>query len=190
MSMPLIAWPEPATVGPAPATQSAPAALDQRILVVVRWPVGGIRTHLQYTYPFLGECGWRFTFVGPDDSLDGLARTLRGLDGCVRRLDAGLREGHDHGRKAAVEPLQRDFRPVGKPHGILVGPAFEAGHHDFFDSPDAAGLANGLANAFQQQVGLRRDTHGQVTARPGREALGATWETLEGELLSFFSRSG
>jgi glycosyltransferase involved in cell wall biosynthesis len=146
MSMPLIAWPEPATVGPAPATQSAPAALDQRILVVVRWPVGGIRTHLQYTYPFLGECGWRFTFVGPDDSLDGLARTLRGLDGCeyvgvpvrgsrcplwstARELLRSGRFGllHSHGLTAVVHAAGANFG-FGLPHLATLHDVFRPVH--------------------------------------------------------------
>ncbi|MGQ9663656.1 MAG: glycosyltransferase family 4 protein [Kiritimatiellia bacterium] len=38
-----------------------------RVLAVVRWPVGGIRTYLLYNYPFLLEREWRVTFVGPDD---------------------------------------------------------------------------------------------------------------------------
>lgn len=37
----------------------------RRVLAVVRHPVGGIRTHLLYTYPFLAEQGYRFTFVLP-----------------------------------------------------------------------------------------------------------------------------
>lgn len=52
-------------IGP---TQAAPAARPlRRVLVAVRWPVGGIRTHVLYNYPTLAEAGYRFTFVGPDD---------------------------------------------------------------------------------------------------------------------------
>ncbi|HEY7158881.1 MAG TPA: glycosyltransferase family 4 protein [Gemmataceae bacterium] len=44
-----------------------------RVLVVARWPVGGIRTHLLANYTALREAGFRFTFVGPADaSLDNL----------------------------------------------------------------------------------------------------------------------
>src|SRR5260370_30795489 len=42
----------------------------QQVLVVVRWPVGGIRTHLVYNYPTVAQLGYEFTFVGPAD--DGL----------------------------------------------------------------------------------------------------------------------
>jgi glycosyltransferase involved in cell wall biosynthesis len=39
-----------------------------RVLVVARWPVGGIRTHLLANYAALAAAGYRFTFVGPDDA--------------------------------------------------------------------------------------------------------------------------
>jgi glycosyltransferase involved in cell wall biosynthesis len=42
-------------------------ARDARVLVAVRWPVGGIRTHILYNYPTAAEHGYRFTFVGPAD---------------------------------------------------------------------------------------------------------------------------
>jgi glycosyltransferase involved in cell wall biosynthesis len=45
-----------------------------RVLVVARWPLGGIRTHLQYNFPTLTAAGYRCTFVGPDD---GTLTTLR-----------------------------------------------------------------------------------------------------------------
>ena len=49
-----------------------------RVLVIARWPLGGIRTHLQYNFPTLVSAGFRCTFVGPDD---GTLDTLReGLD--------------------------------------------------------------------------------------------------------------
>ena len=39
---------------------------SRRVLVVVRHPVGGVRTHILYTYPILLEAGYRFTFVIPE----------------------------------------------------------------------------------------------------------------------------
>ena len=48
-----------------------------RVLVVARWPLGGIRTHLQYNFPTLLAAGYHCTFVGPDDgSLDTLREGL------------------------------------------------------------------------------------------------------------------
>jgi glycosyltransferase involved in cell wall biosynthesis len=49
------------------AEHPIPTGSTRRILAVVRWPVGGIRTHILYDYPYLLEAGYRFTFVGPDD---------------------------------------------------------------------------------------------------------------------------
>jgi glycosyltransferase involved in cell wall biosynthesis len=49
---------------------------------VVRWPVGGIRTHLSCNYSFLGDRGFRCTFVVPDDdSLPAVRETLGALPG-------------------------------------------------------------------------------------------------------------
>src|SRR5260370_42533569 len=56
----------PQTVPTAP-TALPPAADERRVLVAVRWPVGGIRTHILYNYPTAAENGYRFTFVGPAD---------------------------------------------------------------------------------------------------------------------------
>jgi len=41
---------------------------EKRVLVVVRWPLGGIRTHILYTFPALQEANYRFTFIGPDNN--------------------------------------------------------------------------------------------------------------------------
>lgn len=45
----------------------SPSNADRRVLAVIRWPVGGIRTYLLYNYPLLMQAGFRFTLVGPDD---------------------------------------------------------------------------------------------------------------------------
>src|SRR5262249_15845124 len=51
-------------------------------LVVARWPVGGIRTHLGYNAPALVRAGYRCTFVVPEDgSLPAVHDTLGGLPG-------------------------------------------------------------------------------------------------------------
>jgi glycosyltransferase involved in cell wall biosynthesis len=52
----------------------------KRVLCVVRYPVGGIRTHLRYNLPYLTEYGYRFTFVTPAETTqEALATTLAGL---------------------------------------------------------------------------------------------------------------
>jgi glycosyltransferase involved in cell wall biosynthesis len=52
------------------------SAATRRLLVVARWPIGGIRTHLLYNFPALDDAGWRCTFVGPEDELDALQSGL------------------------------------------------------------------------------------------------------------------
>ncbi|WP_417536943.1 glycosyltransferase family 4 protein [Methylophaga sp.] len=42
-----------------------------RVLVVVRWPVGGIRTFLKYVYPNFCEGKFEFSFVGADTENSG-----------------------------------------------------------------------------------------------------------------------
>jgi glycosyltransferase involved in cell wall biosynthesis len=122
--------------------------------VVARWPVGGIRTHLQYAYPFLAECGHRFTFVGPaDDSLDGLARTLRGLGDCeyvgvpihkgrcplwstTRRLLRSGRFGliHSHGFTAAVHAVAANLG-LGVPHLTTLHDVLRPAHFSGWRGP-------------------------------------------------------
>ncbi len=51
------------------------------LLVIARWPVGGIRTHLGYNHSAIRAAGWRSTLVVPDDdSLAPLKTTLEGAD--------------------------------------------------------------------------------------------------------------
>jgi glycosyltransferase involved in cell wall biosynthesis len=54
---------------------------EVRVLVAVRWPVGGIRTHILYNYPIAAEHGYRFTFVGP---ADGTFERFSASLGCLR----------------------------------------------------------------------------------------------------------
>ncbi len=62
---------------PSPGGEEADADAARRILSVVRWPVGGIRTYLLYNYPRLLDRGYRFTFVGPaDESFRAMAAEL------------------------------------------------------------------------------------------------------------------
>src|SRR5262249_6235313 len=51
---------------------------NRRAMVVLRWPVGGIRTYVLYNYPALRDVGWSFTFVGPGDA--SFRTFARGLD--------------------------------------------------------------------------------------------------------------
>ncbi len=54
----------------------------RRILCVMRWSVGGIRTYILYHYRTLQEAGYRFTFVGPEDeTFQQFADSFRGWEG-------------------------------------------------------------------------------------------------------------
>jgi glycosyltransferase involved in cell wall biosynthesis len=133
----------PAILADSPAV-AEPAAMARRtvaegprprVLIVARWPVGGIRTHLLSNYAALGEMGFRFTFVGPaNDSLDSLRAGFGDIDGAGfigvpvenRRcrlwpvLRGLLREGrfgllHSHGVTAAAHAALANLG-VGVPH--------------------------------------------------------------------------
>jgi glycosyltransferase involved in cell wall biosynthesis len=111
-----------ATVEPLPARDAKCVDERARVLVVARYPVGGIRTHLRYVYPALDRAGYRFTFVVPDDpALSVLKNTLSDLQNAeyvgvpsqggrcrlwpmVRRLARSGRFAavHSHGFTAAI----------------------------------------------------------------------------------------
>jgi glycosyltransferase involved in cell wall biosynthesis len=138
------------------------------VLVVVRWPLGGIRTHIAYTYPELVEAGYRFTFVGPEgESLTTFATSLRHLGestfvavptrgaNCplwrtVRRL---ARQGnfgmlHSHGLTAATHTVVGNFG-LGLPHLTTV--------HDVFRADQFNGIRGRLKRWLMARL-LRRIT--------------------------------
>src|SRR5262249_43126877 len=60
-------------------SDASPGSNATEVLVAARWPVGGIRTHLGYSYPVLRQTNHHCTLVVPDDeSLPALKRTLPG----------------------------------------------------------------------------------------------------------------
>jgi glycosyltransferase involved in cell wall biosynthesis len=124
------------------------------VLVGVRWPVGGIRTHILYNYPTLAERGYQFTFVGPADrSFEQFTDSTRSLPGAefvsvpVRgprcrmapALQRLLRTGrftlmHSHGLTAACHGALAAGRGV--PHLATV--------HDVFRPDQFPGLRGRL----------------------------------------------
>lgn len=114
-------------------------AAPPRVLVVVRWPVGGIKSHLLSNYSVLAEQGFRFTVVGPaDESLEKLRLAFRDVEGASffgaplenRRcrlwpvVRALLREEryevlHSHGVTAAVHGALANLG-MGVPHLITL----------------------------------------------------------------------
>jgi glycosyltransferase involved in cell wall biosynthesis len=111
----------------------------RRILSVVRYPVGGIRTHLRYNYPLLAQRGYRFTFVVPAETThEPLAKTLADLPGAefvtvpgrgaacklaptIRRLVRATRFDaiHSHGFTSAVQVVLATWGR-GAPHVATV----------------------------------------------------------------------
>lgn len=62
-------------------SNNAGAVRKKRILLVVRWPVGGIRTFMRYVYRRFDPEQYHFTILGPENfELDVLAKDLEGLD--------------------------------------------------------------------------------------------------------------
>lgn len=110
-----------------------------RILLVARWPVGGLRAHLLANYSALCAAGFRFTFVGPaDPSLEHLRAGFEGIDGLgfvaapvenqrcrlwpiVRGLLRGGRFGllHAHGLTAAAHTALANLG-IGVPHLVTL----------------------------------------------------------------------
>ena len=121
-----------------PVNRAASVADNRRVLAVVRHPVGGIRTHLLYTYPYLAERGYSFTFVLPQiDDTRPFRREVEAwpntevveapMDGrripqCVfvptiRRLlrERRFRLIHSQGIRAATQAVLANFG-IGVPH--------------------------------------------------------------------------
>ena len=112
-------------------------AVKKRVLVVIRHPVGGIRTHILYTYPYLLESGYRFTFVGPaDESFEYFRHSVESWEesefieapierrkcklwATVRKLlkDRKFDLIHSHGLTAGVQSVLANIG-IGRPHII------------------------------------------------------------------------
>ncbi len=110
----------------------------KRVLAVIRHPVGGVRTHVVYTYAILMQAGYRFTFVIPQhESYATFREEVASWDGVqivevpyrdrrqckpsfrptVRRL---LKQNkfcllHSHGLQAAIPSLVANWG-LGVPH--------------------------------------------------------------------------
>jgi glycosyltransferase involved in cell wall biosynthesis len=142
---------------------------EHRVLVVVRYPLGGIRTHVLYNYPTLAAHGYRFTFAAPADAaLDTFAASLRQLEGsefvgvpargshcrlwpAVRRLARGGRFAllHSHGLTAAVHGTLANFG-LGLPHVATV--------HDALRPAQFPGVKGRLKRALLGRLVGRIDT--------------------------------
>jgi glycosyltransferase involved in cell wall biosynthesis len=130
-----------------PSTVSASEAMRRwsagdgppRVLLVARWPVGSVRSHLRAYYSALCRMGFRFTFVGPDDeSLVQLRGDFEGIEGLgfvaapledrrcrlwpsIRALLRDERFGllHSHGITSAVHSALANLG-IGLPHLVTL----------------------------------------------------------------------
>jgi glycosyltransferase involved in cell wall biosynthesis len=91
------------------AEPSRPALHDRRVLAVVRWPLGGIRTYLLYHCPLLQDAGFRFTFVGPaHSSFHNFRDEVADWEG-VEFVEAPMR-----GRECSLRPVVRKLLRTGR----------------------------------------------------------------------------
>src|ERR1043166_3734975 len=96
------------------------APRQRRVLTVLRWPVGGIRTYILYNYAPLLAQGYRFTLVGPaEPSFRVLAEELRAWEG-TEVVEAPLR-----GRSCRLWPTVRTQLASGRfdlvhSHGMIA----------------------------------------------------------------------
>src|SRR5262245_24162158 len=139
---------------------------NRRALVVLRWPVGGIRTYVRYNYPALRAAGWRFTFVGlGDDSFRAFASELRDWDG-AEFVEAPLRSKRCRLWRPVREQLRTDRYALIHSHGLTaaaqaawanrgLGVPHMATAHDVFRPVQAAG-ARGWAKLWVLGRLLRR----------------------------------
>jgi glycosyltransferase involved in cell wall biosynthesis len=159
-------WPSPETVRPLRDVLLEPVTI-RRILAVVRWPVGGIRTYLKYVYPILNRQlgGVDISMIVPAvEEFEVLKQDLIGLNiryinvdrDCTavklaQSINRELAEGpfdliHSHGFTAALSASTvAKFRDV--PHLATV--------HDIFQDTQFVGLkGTALRVCFRFALGM------------------------------------
>ncbi len=148
----------------------------RRVLVAVRWPVGGIRTHVLYNYPTLARRGYLFTFVGPGDetlntfrqSLSGIANTefmgvaVKGKRCALwrevrRQLRTGRYNGvHSHGLTAAVHAATANIG-LNYPHVATLHDVFRPCHFDGLLGPIKRRTLSYLLNQVHTIISVSED---------------------------------
>jgi glycosyltransferase involved in cell wall biosynthesis len=131
------------------------SAVRGQVLVVARWPLGGIRTHLRHNCPTIHEAGYRCTFVLPQDDSFAVARdAFRMLPGA--EFIGVPMKGRDCPLWKTVRPLLRSGRfalvhahgMVAAAHCALAGlgqkTPFVATLHDPFREEHFRGLVGSL----------------------------------------------
>jgi glycosyltransferase involved in cell wall biosynthesis len=96
------------------------AGRKYRILLVVRWPVGGIRTFIRYVYRHFEPELFHFTILGPENpEMDVLAEDLKGLDVDFRKVSA--RPSSYEFFKAILKLVLRSEYDLIHSHGFTSG---------------------------------------------------------------------
>jgi glycosyltransferase involved in cell wall biosynthesis len=147
------------------------------VLVAVRWPVGGIRTHLLYNYPTIAKLGYAFTFVVPADDTfsafkhsmdsalgptDCLAVPVKGKHcGLWREVRRQLRTGqydlmHSHGLTAAVQSAVANLG-LGVPHVATLHDVFRPCHFEGISGTCKRGALGFLLKQIQRLVPVSGD---------------------------------
>lgn len=89
-----------------------------KILLVARWPVGGIRTYFRYIYSQQIFANYEFVLLSPDlDLTDFIARYFP----ANRIRLVSVEEGNDHLRKKLIELLSSERFDVIHSHGFSAG---------------------------------------------------------------------
>ncbi len=92
-----------------------------RVLVAVRWPVGGIRTHLLYNYPTIAKLGYAFTFVLPaDDTLVAFRASIEPALGPTKCLGVPVKGKHCGLWREVRRQLQTGQYDVMHSHGLTA----------------------------------------------------------------------
>jgi len=137
---------------------NAGSVQKKRILLVVRWPVGGIRTFMRYVYRRFDPKQYHFSIIGPDNpELDVLANDLEGLD--FEIIKVSERPSSSELLLAAARLLMRGRYDLVHSHGFTSGlcaalPAclFRTPHiltsHDVL----SAGQFEGVSGSFKKMV--------------------------------------
>jgi glycosyltransferase involved in cell wall biosynthesis len=140
----------------------------RRVLAVMRWPVGGIRTHVGYNYPAAVEAGYRFTFVGPDD--ETFSTFAAGAPEMPGSEFVGARV---NGSSCRLAPVVRRLLRSGR-FDLMHSHGLTAGFH--------AALANigvGTPHVATVHDPLRRDQFPGVRGRLKRWAMGRVLRGLD-----------
>lgn len=147
---------------------SPSASNPRRVLVALRWPVGGIRTHVLYNYPAAAERGYRFTFVGPDDaSFNTFAAGLRDLPDC-EFVGARVRGSSCHLMPAVSRLLRARRFDLLHSHGLTA--AFHV---------VLANVGHGLSHVATVHDPLRADQFAGLRGRGKRWLMGRMLRCLD-----------